>query len=369
MVWWNVRNFGKPSAKNSAYSDSRLAKIADILKPAEPDVLIIQEVWAQTRDTMPFTALFKLHGYLTKIGLDGLLYPSFGGNQSDGEGQYSMAVFYNTKKLIPLITRAKPDDLPKEFPVNEDATVYASKAIYNDKKKGIEFTRKPILSAFKTIAGDQQLNVYALHAKNPLEGRETTRLNNIRKGEIAQLMALASAASTPSTLTVMGGDMNGSLSFLKALMSNPLKYWNIGLADSTNTYNNTHLSQDAWSWGGTFPNYGILSPDQPLDNMVWLKTDLAQSSAIVPWVINPVTGSAPVYSISALPEGVTNTLGYFSGITAATQQKVLHYIKANGVPARLSEGNGNINTNRFAEDLYYLTDHLPVALDIILPTE
>ncbi|GEM_PF-4274038 len=379
IVWWNVENFGQPrtlkaTGETNTYSPTRLATIAQVINQLKPAVFVLQEVYATNQGNMPDTLLKVLATNMSESGLTGMLYPEYLG--VSGNDCHSMAVFFNPKKVEPQ------DVLPKANVTNplalsevpgSSSQVYVSIKIQNDQ---VYRSKTPILSRFKTKAGNL-LNVYSIHAKSPRTGGA----DSIRDKHIKYLMDTAEQqyVSSSSEITVIGGDFNGSAppgdNWIDCFATSDAqaKYaaaqgWNF--LDNTHTVRTTGKSIP-WSLHGSYPSFGLLN--YAYDKILLLKSPMVSSDEyeLVPWIVNPILGSSPepfddsvmsIFGYQGLEgKGLLNNQASY-GMPSLVKKQIAEWAqKPTGTKSEFTE-------TEVIQNLYYLTDHLPIALDIIPPT-
>lgn len=392
IVWWNVQDFGKPrtSAAGNVYPyDEKLDTIGSVIAPLRPDVFVLQEVYADNQDTMPFTLINKLRTLLAGAGLNKILYPQYLG-VSNTEHR-SMVVFFNADRLTPnnvaafsSIKSSAQTKAPSHCAANTARTqVYVSKILANG---NVYKSRSPILSQFTVKATSQTLNLYSIHGQRP---DLVSGLDSIRQNQLLHLMKLASGAAVNSDITVIGGDFNGSVptggssSWINCFQPNTTQQ-GIITSEQWKGVNNTHTvrSQEAgkpqWSLSsGKYPSYGYLN--QALDKVLLLQNGTyTLNNNYAPWIVNPVLGSAPT-PVDAL----TPIFGYLGATPTGKKaiNAVMENQKSNGLPSVAGESifpwtnpttqakyDGALNQTSGIKNLFYASDHFPVALDITLPT-
>lgn len=388
VVWWNVQNFGAPFVENPGkpgectkeYDPRRISTIAKLMTDIKPDVLVIQEVVGSSQSTLPFTIMNKLHDALKSTTLTQMLYPEFLGN--DDQKGHSMLVFFNPKKLTPTYSVDYNNKLVREKDLNRyvKATsgnkLMGSEKISGNKggKKGnsVFKARSPILSPFKTVSTDKIVNVYSIHAKNPVG---MTDGHTVRLGEINALIDYANTEE--ESINVIGGDFNG------AAPSTLPDNWEKGISKKIKSWTGETFSnsirETSWSLAGKYPAYGYLK-NSALDQVLWYNND--QIGEAYPWMVNPITGSLP--NVGSLASKVNAANGYVRAVTATdanTQTSINNSIRSQGLTSWLGETLSElvelaktkpaISQSKFTQindvnNMRYVSDHFPVAIDLKL---
>ena len=302
-----------------------------------------------------------------------------------------MAVFYNSGTLSPTYSQKVPKGQSAKSKAFQSPKASPNEFFTSKLVSGRFYTRYPILSPFTMlkVQGQPALSVYSFHAPNPTQNKE----ERDRQNELNALLGIASTDRKPGSVTLMGGDFNGSGPTLATnsqwkdcfkLSESQQKYCTQhGISGVTNTHN---IRDSNWSLMGQFPEYNILN--QALDQiMIYRDGTLIKEGTTknyFPWIVNPVLGSMPMPSADLAQKGAF-MLGYllFPWTDQDLIEEVMKEQELTGIKSLLKENVykwqalkspwsdtnlASFNQIKAIQDSYYVSDHLPVAIDLLLPS-
>ncbi len=400
VIWWNVQDFGGENYQDSTRANERLETIAGVLSYVKPDIFVLLEVVGSSQENLPYSKIYSLLKILQNkgkgSGLTNILMPVFAGYANRAEAQHSMAVFFNNNTVEPTQLFSIQNYIKSQlnnYSLSQDKSkIYGSKLLRDVDSS----SRYPILSAFKLkkVNNTPLLNIYSIHAKNPyVNGQINNDFDKMRKDDINALAAKAKANATDANLTVIGGDFNGPppeniganwINCFHLTTEEKQKLASHNISGVNYTHN---IRGENWTLQGDFPAYQYLN--QPgLDKILWYSAN-ANVIDYIPWIVNPILGSLPLSSETS--QGYIYKFGYLKfpwdnlanvrniikdqisyGMRSLIGEKVYLWQDGktliNGQPESASKQKITelFNSAKIVQRMYYVSDHLPIAIDLYL---